>query len=126
MEKQYLVILGISLALAGCGSKQQTVQAISPDAAKPVAVKTAVAVSREVPAGFEENGTFIADESSDVAPLVAGRVISTPVDVGAHVKQGQIICELDHRDAQLRLDQAKAQMEQANTMVRQAQSRLGW
>jgi multidrug resistance efflux pump len=53
-------------------------------------------------------------------------VISTPVDVGAHVVQGQVICELDHRDAQLRLEQAKAMLAEATASVRQAQSRIGW
>ena len=98
------------LALAACGSKTDTVKAVSPDTAKPVEVLTASAVSRVVPADFEETGTFVADESSDIAPLVAGRVIATPVDVGDRVRQGQIVCELDHRDAQLKLDQARAQI----------------
>ena len=113
------------LLLAACGSKQTTVQATSPDAAKPVAITAAQAEQREVPASFEETGSFIADESSDIAPPVAGRVISTPVDVGARVHQGEVICELDHRDAQFKLDQARAQLAEATASVRQAQSRIG-
>jgi len=109
-----------------CGSKPGEVQATSPDAVKPLAVPTAIAVTQEVPADFEENGSFIADETSDIAPLVAGRVISTPVDVGARVAQGQVLCELDHRDARLKLDQAKAMLAEATASVRQAQSRIGW
>jgi RND family efflux transporter MFP subunit len=81
---------------------------------------------RQVAADFEETGSFIAEESSDIAPPVAGRVISAPVDVGAHVRKGQVICELDHRDARLKLDQAKAQFEEATASVRQAQSRIGF
>src|SRR5947209_7298812 len=94
--------IAAALLITGCGSKTATVQAISPDAAKPVSVTVATAVTREVPADFEETGSFVADEISDIAPPVAGRVVSTPVDVGAHVSQGQVICELDHRDAQLK------------------------
>ena len=82
------VAVAAGLALAGCGSKTTTVQAIAPDAAKPVAIATATAIAREVPADFEETGSFVADEISDIAPTVAGRVISTPVDVGAHVEKG--------------------------------------
>jgi multidrug efflux pump subunit AcrA (membrane-fusion protein) len=82
--------------------------------------------AKQVPADFEETGSFIAEETSDIAPLVAGRVIATPVDVGARVRKGEVICELDHRDAQLKLDQAKAQLEEATASVRQAQSRIGW
>jgi multidrug efflux pump subunit AcrA (membrane-fusion protein) len=125
MKQVKTLILVTSILLAGCGAKQTSVQAVSPDAAKPIAVATSIAVEREVRADFEETGSFMADESSDIAPPVAGRVISTPVDVGARVLQGQVICELDHRDAQLKLDQARAQLEEATASVRQAQTRIG-
>ena len=92
----------------------------------PVAISTAVAVSRQVPADFEETGTFIAEEVSQIAPVAAGRVLTTPVNVGALVTKGQIICELDPRDAQLRLEQARAQLAEATASVRQMQSRIGW
>jgi multidrug efflux pump subunit AcrA (membrane-fusion protein) len=91
----------------------------------PVSVTTATAIVRQVPADFEETGTFIAEESSQIAPVAPGRVLSTPVDVGAFVHKGDIVCELDPRDAQLRLDQAKAQLQEATANVRQMQSRIG-
>jgi multidrug efflux pump subunit AcrA (membrane-fusion protein) len=111
--------------LAGCGSNHDATAA-GPAAVKKVTVTTAQAVTRTVAAGFQETGTFIADETSDIAPLVPGRVIATPVNSGDFVKQGQVVCELDHRDAQLRLDQAKAGLDQATAGVRQSQSRIGF
>src|SRR5947209_1512379 len=123
--KRTIAATALLLAIAaGCAQKKTVVEAA--DITKPVQVRTATAIARDVPAGFEETGTFAADESSDIAPPVAGRVISTPVDVGARVRQGQIICELDHRDAELKLQQARAQLEEATASVRQAQSRIGW
>jgi multidrug efflux pump subunit AcrA (membrane-fusion protein) len=107
-----------------CGSKPDAVTKTIQTSA--VSVTTAVAVSREVPADFEETGTFIAEETSQIAPVAPGRVLNTPVNVGAWVKKGDIICELDPRDAQLRLDQARAQLQEANASVRQMQSRIGW
>src|SRR5690349_20617527 len=86
-----------SLLLAGC-SRSQPAAAANPTGPKTVAVSAAQAVTRTVPAGFQETGTFVADETSDIAPLVAGRVTATPVNVGDFVKQGQVICELDQRD----------------------------
>ena len=78
MKKLAFAAIAGGLALAaGCASSKKTAEVA--DVARPVAVSTAAAVSREVPADFEETGTFVADESSDIAPLVAGRVISTPV-----------------------------------------------
>jgi multidrug efflux pump subunit AcrA (membrane-fusion protein) len=120
MKSPYL--LSVVLALTACGTKQ--VAEVKTTAA-PTSVTTANAVVREVPADFEETGTFIAEESSQIAPVAPGRVLSTPVDVGAHVTQGQIVCELDPRDAQIRLDQARAQLQQATAAVREAQSRIG-
>jgi len=116
------VLIFLVLILVACGSKQPVEVKTS---AAPVAVTTAKATIRQVPADFEETGTFIAEESSQIAPVAAGRVIATPVDVGAHVGKGDIICELDPRDAQLRLDQARAQLEEATASVRQMQSRIG-
>lgn len=124
-RRALLAALAGLLAILACG-KKESVQAVSTSAVKPVAVSTAAVVSRQVAADFEETGTFAADEQSDIAPPVAGRVIATPVNVGAFVKQGQVICELDHRDAQLRLEQARAQLAEATAGVRQAQSRIGW
>src|SRR5262245_44584400 len=95
------------------------------EAPNPISVTTALAIARTVPAGFDATGAFVADESSDVAPLVAGRVIATPVNAGDFVRQGQVICELDHADAQLKLDQARAALEQATAMLNQSQWRIG-
>jgi multidrug efflux pump subunit AcrA (membrane-fusion protein) len=109
----------------GCGGKKADLAADTP-VAKAVEVKTVKSVIREVSASFDETGTFVAEETSDIAPLVAGRVIRTPVDAGAFVRAGQVICELDHRDAELKLQQVKAQLAEAVAGVRQAQVRIGW
>jgi multidrug efflux pump subunit AcrA (membrane-fusion protein) len=121
--KAFALLCLVVLAV-GCGSKPDptTANAAAP---QPIPVSVVKAQVKNVPAGFQETGSFVADETSDIAPLVAGRVLSTPVDVGAFVHQGQVVCELDHRDAQLKLDQAKAQLAEANAAVRQAQSRIG-
>ncbi len=111
---------------AGCGTQKEAAAAAAPKGPTTVPVTTAKATVRNVPAGFEETGSFAADETSDIAPVVAGRVAATPVNVGDFVNQGQVICELDHRDAQFRVDQTKAQLEQATASLRQAQSRIGF
>jgi RND family efflux transporter MFP subunit len=118
-------LLVTSLTLAGC-SKPAPTPVSAAEGPKHVAVTTAKAATKTVPAGFDVTGAFIADESSDLAPHVPGRVISTPVDAGAFVQKGQIVAELEHRDAQLRVEQAQAQLNQATAAQRQAQSRIGY
>lgn len=118
-------LIAAALFAAGCARNEAATTSSSTGLKKTV-VSVAPAITRNVPASFEETGTFNPDETSDIAPMVAGRVAATPVNVGDFVKQGQVICELDHRDAQLRLDQARAQLEEATAALRQTQSRIGW
>ena len=78
-----------------------------------------------VEASVRVTGSYVAKETSDVAPETGGKVIETPVDVGDFVQQGQVIARLEDRDAKLRLDQAEANTQQAEAGLRQAQSRIG-
>jgi multidrug efflux pump subunit AcrA (membrane-fusion protein) len=119
------IVLIPMLLLAAC-SRPKDVVPTAHAASETIVVSTAQAVVRTVPAAFEVTGTFNADEISDIAPPVGGRVITTPVNVGDFVKQGAVVCELDHRDAQLKLDQARAQLDEATSALRQTQSRIGW
>jgi RND family efflux transporter MFP subunit len=96
------------------------------DAGEKIVVSTARVVVKDVPSSFQASGSFIAEESSDIAPAVGGRVAATPVDAGDFVEKGQVICRLEDRDARLKLDQARAALEQSKFFLRQAQSRVGW
>ncbi len=124
-----LLLLGL-LTQAACSSRSGEAgdrsRPVSASAADPIAVSSAPAVSRQVPLYTDATGSFVAEETSNVAPLAAGRVVETPVDVGAPVAKGQIIARLDSSDAQLRLDQAKAAVAQAEASLRQAEARIGF
>jgi len=120
-----LTLLSGALVATSCSKPKAVDAAAGTTGPKQIAVATAQAVTKTVPAAFEVTGTFAADETSDIAPPVAGRVIATPVNVGDFVRKGQTICELDHRDAQLKLEQARAQADEAAASLRQTQSRIG-
>jgi multidrug efflux pump subunit AcrA (membrane-fusion protein) len=113
------------LLVTAC-SQSKDVVTTAHAASERIVVSTAQTVVRTVPAAFEVTGTFNADETSDIAPPAGGRVIATPVNVGDFVKQGAVICELDHRDAQFKLEQAHAQLDEATSALRQTQSHIGW
>ncbi len=119
-------LAAIVLGAGACGrnASQGSVQADT-NAAQPVAVSTAAVQVRDVPVYIEATGSFVADEYSDVAPLSPGRVVETPVDVGAFVEKGQVIARLDDSDAQLRLQQARASAAQTEAALRQAEARIG-
>jgi len=121
-----LAAIGL-FAAAGCNSTSKNISlteaATGP--AKVLKVATVRAVAREVSSSVQVTGSFLAEESSDVAPPAAGRVTETPVDAGAFVKQGQLLAKLEDRDAQLRLQAALASEQQAEASLRQAESRIG-
>src|SRR3712207_5664776 len=125
-------LLVAALLGASCGSSESKADAkMNPSeetgaaAASPVTVTTANAVAREVPSFVQVTGSLIAEETSDVAPQASGQIVATPVDVGAFVRQGEVIARLNDRDARLRLQQAEAGVRQAVAGVRQAEARLG-
>lgn len=120
----------VTLLLGGCGKKAEPAAKQMPAAnnqayGATLDVKVVSAEEREVSASVQVTGSFVAREVSDVAPQAAGRVIETPIDVGAFVQAGQVIARLEDRDARLRLDQARAVVEQNEASTRQAQSKIG-
>jgi multidrug efflux pump subunit AcrA (membrane-fusion protein) len=121
-------LAGIALlAAAGCSnaSKNISLTEASTGPAKVLKVATVRAVTRQVSSSVQVTGSFLAEESSDVAPPAAGRVIETPVDTGASVQEGQVLAKLEDRDAQLRLQAALASEQQAEASLRQAESHIG-
>jgi multidrug efflux pump subunit AcrA (membrane-fusion protein) len=116
--------------LACSGSKAQSNKAASTTtttttATTEVVVTTVPAITRSLPRFFEATGSLAGNEQTDVAPAVAGKVITVGVDLGSYVQRGAMLVRLDDRDARIRLEQAQAQVEQSQAAVRQAEARIG-
>lgn len=110
--------LSSSLALSACGHGESTAE-IEPVAERTVAAPaTAAAVARQVPDVLRLNGSLLADEEAQLAPLVPGRVVEVLVERGAVVTEGQELVRI--RDTDYRLQQAAAR-----AALEQAQARLG-
>jgi len=120
-----LLVSGVFFSAACGGPGTKASKGNAAPAGSVIPISTAPVVSRQVPLTIQATGSFIAEESSEVAPQTSGWIASTPVDVGAFVKQGDVILRLDDRDARLRLQQAQAAQSQAEAAVRQAQSKIG-
>ena len=95
------------------------------DAASPVQVPVAMAVTQHVAAFVQATGSLTGTETSDVASQASGQVVATPVNVGAFVAQGSVLARLDEREAQLRLQRAQAAEQQATASLAQARARVG-
>lgn len=122
---QFIILaVFLSLVAAGCGksgadnenanAEQKETQVIN--------VETATAKVEQIPTYLEATGTLSSDAESDVAPTVAGKIVSVNFDVGSYVRKGQPLVELDAADAKIRLNQALAQVEQQRKAVSQAEA----
>ncbi len=85
-------------------------------AAPPVDVSTAAAISRNLQRGVEVVGSLLADEEVVVSAQAPGELSLLKVDFGGYVARGQIIAQIDQRDASLKVEQAEATLKQ--TMAR--------
>ena len=83
---------------------------------QPVEVTTAAVITRDLPRSIEVVGSLMADVEVVVGAQIAGEISSLNVDFGSYVQQGQVIAQIDQRDAKLRLEQAEATLKQ--TMAR--------
>lgn len=90
-----------------------------------IPVTQSKAEARQVPSVIQATGSLVAEETSDVAPKVAGKVVNVSANVGQFVSQGAVIAKIDDKDALLRLAEARAGVTQAIAGVRQAEARLG-
>jgi len=125
----FLAVITLSSLFIGCGSSSsgagRNANGGGEQEPPPIAITVAKTESRNVPAFIQATGSLVAEETSNVAPKVAGKVVNVTVNVGQFVSQGTEIAKLDDRDARLQLASAQAGVKQAQAAVRQAEARLG-
>ena len=85
---------------------------------------TAQAIIKPIPSYIEATGNLASDAQTDVAPAVGGKIVEVNFDIGSYVQQGDVLVRLDPRDANIRLEQAKAQVEQQRQAVQQAEANV--
>ena len=93
------------------------------DAVIPITV--GISENRPVAATIQATGSLSAQETSDIAPKVAGKVANVYANVGQFVASGAVIAKLDDTDARQRLATSRAGVAQQQAAVRQAEARLG-
>jgi RND family efflux transporter MFP subunit len=114
-----------SVFLASCSGSSAKNNTNANTETKPnIDVTTAQAVVRQIPTYFEATGNLASDAQTDVAPSVGGKITEVNFDVGSYVNKGDVLIRLDARDAQIRLEQAQAQVEQQRKAVQQAEANV--
>ena len=129
----FIFVVAAAIFLAACGGKSANSangknggdSNAEAKSEKPIAITTAKVEGREVASFIQATGGLTAQETSDIAPKVAGKVVNVSANVGDYVAQGSIIARIDDNDARLRLAEAEAGVKQSIAGVRQAEARLG-
>lgn len=115
---QPLAALAMLLVLAGCDAQTAPV----PRTDRPVQVQKVSFGSAIMSRDFV--GVVRARYESDVSFRVAGKMIARKVNVGDHVRAGDVIAELDPQDLQLEVQSAEAEFAAAASNLSQASADL--
>ncbi|MGI9035665.1 MAG: efflux RND transporter periplasmic adaptor subunit [Pyrinomonadaceae bacterium] len=125
----FLIVFSAALFAACSRSESKTVNNANANSGgkqeEAISVTTDKAVARGVPAYIQATGSLVADETSNIASKVAGKVTNVYVNAGDFVRQGSVIIKLDENTARLQMAQAQAAVKQQQAGVAQAQARLG-
>jgi RND family efflux transporter MFP subunit len=111
--------LAAALALAACegGGPAAAPSSQAGKDAQPRPVRLVAAEELVTDRRVSATGTLAADEQVVVGTKAAGRVAEMLVDLGSHVRRGQVVARLDPIDAKLRVDQAVAALQQARARL---------
>jgi multidrug efflux pump subunit AcrA (membrane-fusion protein) len=121
-----LVLAAILTGACGSGAAGERRNNSNSESETPaIAITVAKAESRNVAAYIQATGSLIADETSNIAPKVAGKIANISVDAGDFVSQGSMLAKIDDSDQRRNLTAAQARVKQEIAAVRQAEARLG-
>ncbi len=110
-QNAFIAILSLVLLLTGCGKKEG-----KPQAGPPEVLVTEV-VQQDVPIYNEWVAQLNGPVNADITPKVQGYLLRQDYQNGFFVKKGQLLFELDPRQYQAQVDQAKAQLSLAEATL---------
>jgi RND family efflux transporter MFP subunit len=107
--------------VCGCDSRPTALPAVA-------ASSTATPTPPPLPDGpvvaktFSTSGPLVAEQQADVAAQRDGRVVEVTVDIGDHVRKGQLMALLDDRTLHAESDEEKAKVASLQAQVKEWQS----
>jgi RND family efflux transporter MFP subunit len=118
LSSKLALLVVVSIAV-GCQQSPGPAAAPPSEAQKqaPRPVRLVQAAEEVIERRVGATGTLAADEQVVLGTKVAGRISELLVDLGTRVRRDQVIARLDPTDAQLRVDQAVAALQQARARL---------
>ena len=108
------VLVLLSVAFAGCSSKEEK------PAPPPPGVTVTPVVKKDVEIQHEWVGTMAGNIDADIRPKVEGFLLTRLYQEGAFVEKGQAMFQLDKRQAQAAVEQATGVLDRARAALAQA------
>src|SRR5258707_4346164 len=105
------LLLPVAAVLTACGGSPAKDKSAAPPP-PPHVVVTAV-VQRDQPVSREWIGTTQGDVNADIRPKIEGYLLRRAYQEGSYVQRGQLLFEIDPRQAESQVRQAEANLEQA-------------
>lgn len=110
-----LLAVMMSLSVTACGSRNETedvsvvsVSGILPESGDVIVTNTYI-------------GTVSPQESLTIYPMASGNVTEVHTSVGAEVKQGDVLFQLDSSEADREIEEAEEMLEKAEALAKQAE-----
>jgi multidrug efflux pump subunit AcrA (membrane-fusion protein) len=116
----FLLLAGGLLASCGDGEAGQAVKASK----APVPVHVEKVQKSAIQASYEAVGTVRSRLTSVLSSRVMGQVLTVRAYPGDRVKAGQVLAEIDNRDAQANLSKAKAGLSEAQNALQEVDESL--
>jgi membrane fusion protein (multidrug efflux system) len=112
-----LFLIPLSAVLTACGGGGSSEKTAAPP---PPHVVVTTVVQRDQPVRQEWIGTTQGDVNADIRPKIEGYLLRRAYQEGSYVRQGQLLFEIDPRQAASQLRQAEANLEQARAGLAKA------
>ncbi|MGA8941100.1 MAG: efflux RND transporter periplasmic adaptor subunit [Acidobacteriaceae bacterium] len=117
-------VMAVSAGLCGCDSRpgpEATVEAQRMASSQPVVAAKTVAAMPGAKV-FSTTGPLVAAQQADIAAQRGGRVAEIMVDIGDHVRQGQVMAVLDDRELKVACAEQTAKVASLAAQVKEWQS----
>jgi membrane fusion protein, multidrug efflux system len=118
-----LSIITAALVLASCGEKDKKIGAVPAGKATVSKANGFIVRTAALSDDVELPGTLVANETAEVHPEVAGRIVYLNINEGRYVTQGTVLARLFDGDLQARLKKLRVQLAMAQT-TEQRQAKL--
>lgn len=112
-----LIWLSLACLFSACRPAPAKSAAADGETTPPREVVTVMATRRPLNRTLSVLGSFSAKQEAELSTKVPGRLANIPVDLGSHIKAGDVVAEIESRDYELRLLQAEAALTQAKALL---------